>query len=246
VITTPNNLNSLHIREEDVRNESLMVVSKNTDLQDHLQAVHDALDHLIALLNESTNPGSDAHTVQLFAIRLFNIGASALKLGLSGYYQQAFQLMRDVLELVNLLDLFRADRSKIAEWRLADNKILKKHFSPASVRTALDSFPDYKGQKAGRDRQYAIFSEHAAHATYRGFNLVAPNNQPRIGPFFDEKLLQAFLEDLGRHLSHVSLAVSTLLDANESTTVLAAKAAYISSLRGYHDKYIKPVADGDN
>jgi len=234
------NLQSLHRHEEEIRDKSIAAIAASVALGHHLQAVHDALDHLVALQQADSAPGDDTHTAQLFAIRLFNIGASANKLGMSGYYQQAFQLLRDSLELVNLLDLFSANRSKIAEWRLADNKTLKKLFGPAAVRAALDTFPKYKDQKAGRDRLYATFSEHAAHATYRGFRLVAPGNSPRLGPFFDTKLLRALLEDLGRHLAHATLAVSTLVDNDVSSKVLLSKAEYLDRLRLYHDKYVKP------
>ena len=233
------NLASLHRHEEEIRRESLVSVETEVALADHLQAAHDALDQLIALQNAGSIPGDDVHTAQLFTIRLFNIGASTLKLGLSGYYQQAFQLLRDSLEIVNLLDLFRADHAKLAEWRLADNKVLKKKFGPAAVRSALDAHPQYKGQKAGRDRIYAMFSEHAAHATYRGFNLIAPGNSPRIGPFFDSKLLRALLEDLGKHLAHATLAVSTLFSKAEEPAVLASRSAYLVKLARYQGKYIK-------
>jgi hypothetical protein len=235
----PENLQSLHKHEEALRAESLASVAGDVALTDHLHAIHDALDQLVALQKVGSSPGDDAHTVQLFAIRLFNIGASALKLGLSGYYQQAFQLLRDSLEMVNLLDLFRADPAKIAQWRLADNKTLKKNFGPAAVRNALESLAQYKGQKPGRDKVYAMFSEHAAHVSYRGFKLVAPDNNPRLGPFFDTKLLRALLEDLAKHLAHATLAVSTLLGCGTDLAVLASSSAYVTKLAQYHEKYIK-------
>lgn len=237
----PENLHSLHRHEEEIRAKSLAAIASSATLSDHLQAIHDALDHLVALQQANSAPADDTHTVQLFAIRLFNTGGSANKLGLSGYYQQAFQLLRDSLELVNLLDLFRASPTKITEWRLADNRHLKKHFGPAAVRTALDEFSEYKGQKAGRERLYATLSEHAAHATYRGFVLVAPGNRPRLGPFFDNKLLQALLEDLGPHLAHATLAASLLIDDEVSSSVLLAKAEYLDRLRRYHDQYLRPT-----
>jgi hypothetical protein len=234
------NLHSLHRHEEALRAESLASVAANTALADHLQAVHDALDQLVILHQVGSTPGSDTHTIQLFAIRLFNIGASTLKLGLSGYYQQGFQLLRDSLEMLNLLDLFRANPSKVTQWRVADNKMLKKQFGPAAVRETLDSHPQYQGQKPGRNRLYSMFSEHAAHVTYRGFNLIAPGNSPRLGPFFDAKLLRALLEDLGRHLAHATLAVSILIDGTDEPVVLASRSAYLTKLTQYHEKYIRP------
>lgn len=238
-MTTPENLVRLHQHEERIRAEALGAIDEDAALSDHLQAVHDALDHLFALAKVPSEAGDDIHTLQLFALRLLNVGASALKLGLSGYYQQAFQVLRDSLEMVNLLDLFRTNRALIREWRVADNKRLKKDFGPAAVRSALDQNPQFKGQKAARERMYGLFSEHAAHVTYRGFQLLAPGNVPQIGCFFDAAVLQGLLEEMGRHLAHATLAVSLLIDEDLSLSTLQAKAAYLDTLRRYHDRYIK-------
>ncbi len=233
---SPDNLRTLHQHEESVRVDGLAAITADEALSDHLQAVHDALDHLTVLLQVESTPGSDLHTLQLFVIRLFNTGASVLKLGLSGYYQTAFQLLRDSLELVNLVDLFRADPTIVSQWKAADDKRLKKNFNPAAVRTALAAFPQYAGQDRGK--LYALFSGHAAHMTYKGFQLVAPGNSPTPGPFFESKLLRALLEDMGRHMSHATIALSTMFEKSD-LPVLLAKAAYIDGLNKYHQKYIK-------
>lgn len=234
--TTPDNLRYLHQHEESIRVGSLTAITADEALSDHLQAVHDALDHLMVLLQVESTPDSDSHTLQLFVIRLFNTGASALKLGLSGYYQTAFLLLRDSLELVNLVDLFRADPTKVSQWKTADDKKLKKDFSPVAVRKALALFPQYAGQN--RKNLYALFSRHAAHMTYKGFQLVAPGNSPTLGPFFESKLLRALLEDIGRHMSHATIALSTMFEKG-GLPVLVAKAAYIDGLGKYRQKYIK-------
>ena len=162
-----------------------------------------------------------------------------MKLGLSGYYQQSFQLLRDSLELVNLVDWFRAEPAKISEWRTADNKKLKREFGPAAVRSALETYPQYAGQKAGRDKVYALFSGLAVHATYKGFQLVAPGNAPKLGPFLDAPLLRALLDELGRHLSHATIGLSSTFSEDLDLPTLHAKAAYLTGLGVYHLKYIK-------
>lgn len=134
-------LEPVHEYEEVLRAHSLADIGANEALSDHLLAVNDALHHLGMLVHVETEPGSDLHTAQLFAIRLFNVGTGALKLGLSGYYQQAYQLLRDSLEMVNLIDLFRADRTKISQWRTADDKTLKTTFGVQGVRHALAALP---------------------------------------------------------------------------------------------------------
>lgn len=234
--TTPDNLCTLHQHEESIRTDSVTAITANEALSDHLQAVHDALDHLTVLLQVTSTPGSDTHTLQLFVIRLFNTGACALKIGLSGYYQTAFQIMRDSLELLNLVDLFRADPTMVSQWKAADDRKLKKDFSPAAVRKALGAFQQYSGQDRGK--LYALFSEYTTHMTYKGFQLVATGDSPSLGPFFELKLLRAFLEDLGRHISHATIALSTMFNKCE-LPVLEAKTAYIEGLNKYHLKYIK-------
>lgn len=236
VATTPDNLRNLHQQEEIVRVDNLTAIAADESLSDHLQAVHDAMGHLMALLQVESIPGSDIHTLQMFVIRLFNTAASSLKLGLSGYYQMAFLLLRDSLELVNLVDLFRADMSKVSKWKAANDKELKKNFSPVAVRNALAAFPQYAGQN--RQNKYAMISRHASHMTYNGFQLVAPGNSPTMGPFFELKLLRALLEDLGQHMSHATIALSTMFE-NGGLTVLIAKAVYIEELGKYQNKYIK-------
>jgi len=233
---TPDNLTRLHKQEDSIRAESLGAISNDEALADHLQALHDALDHLTVLMHVPSEPGARAHTVQLLGMRLFNCGSAALQLGLSGYYQVAFQTLRDSLELVNLVDLFRIDAEAIDRWKAADDKVLKDEFGPVKVRLRLEKHPDFKGQR--RDRVYATFSGYAAHPSYKGFQLISPENKPRLGPFFDGKLLLALLADLGKHVSHAALGVSTLLGTKDPH-LLRAKAAYLERLRGYHDKYLK-------
>jgi hypothetical protein len=169
-------------------------------------------------------------------MRLFNCGGAALQQGLSGYYQVAFQTLRDSLEMVNLVDLFRIDADAIDRWKAADDKALKNEFGPVKVRLRLEKHPDFEGQR--RDRLYATFSGYAAHPSYKGFQLISPSNKPRLGPFLDGSLLLALLADLGKHISHAALGVSTLLVTDE-LQLLRAKAAYLERLGGYHEKYLK-------
>lgn len=234
----PENLELLHTHEEQLRAESLGAIAADKALSDHLQMVHDALDYLTVLQQAPSTPGDDTHTLQLLGIRLFNTGATALKLGLSGYYQGAFIAMRDCFELVNLIDLFRSDNSQIARWKAADKQRLRKEFSPAAVRNALAACPAYAGQN--RQKIYGVFSGHATHVTYSGFQLIAPGNEPKLGPFFHLKFLRALLEEMGRHLAHAASAIGTMFDADGSLTALAAKAHFLAQLGQYHENYIKP------
>lgn len=61
-----------------------------------------------------------------------------LTLKYNGYYQISFSLQRDLIEVQFLLDLFRTYPQKIKDWKDADDKILRKEFSPAEIRDILD------------------------------------------------------------------------------------------------------------
>ena len=232
----PNNFVAVHAYEEEVRSRALNAIEADTSLSDHLQAIHDSLDHLLVLIRMESAPGSATHTLQLLAIRLLNNTTCVVKLGLSGYYQVGFQLIREMLELVNLVDLFSVEADKLERWRTADDKTLMEVFGPVKVRLALEKHKRFKGQR--RDGLYKTFSNYAAHPTYKGFQLIAPDNSPKIGGFFDVGLLSALLFEAGRHLSHATVALSSQFgDVNES--VLKSKEVYLDQVCRYREQYIR-------
>ena len=98
-----------------------------------------ALDHLVVLVGLDSTPGSDRHTLQLLGIRELNFVSSALKVGMSGYYQVAFALLRDLLETTNLVDLFLSDPKLVSVWKDGDKKTQDRLFKPVAVRMALET-----------------------------------------------------------------------------------------------------------
>jgi len=230
------NLTRLHFHEEELRQKSLAEVEASEPLTDHMKAVQSAMDHLHALLSQRTAPGTDEHAIQLICIRLFNVGATTLKLGLAGYYQASLHALRDAFEVVNLVDLFRIDRTALMRWRTADDRAHQKEFKPVTVRETLEKHPDFKDQM--RNPIYKTYSSFATHPTFKSFNLLMTEGQVQLGPFFDEAKLRAVLEDLGAHLSHAVLGVSTLFDKDSSFELLLAKSEFLASLQTYHQKHI--------
>ena len=77
-------------------------------------------------------------TLQYLGIRLFNAAGASIKLALSGYYQRAFDQVRDVIETYFLVDYLSTYPEKIDEWKLADKKKRISHFGPGIIRNALD------------------------------------------------------------------------------------------------------------
>lgn len=226
----PDNLVTLHQHEEAVRVEALGAITGDAHLSIQLQAVHDVIDHLTLLARLDSVPGTDRHTLQLVGIRAVNFLASALKAGLSGYFQVAFSLLRDLLETANLIDLFLTDTSLVAVWKTADKKTHNRLFKPVLVRQALEKHPQYVGQN--RQPKYQLLSNYASHPTYTGFALLSGDGSPKIGPFFDVKLLRALLEDMGQLGAHAALNLSMAIQTDE-VGALRAKSVFVEKLGKY-------------
>jgi hypothetical protein len=112
----PENLESLHGGEEQLRDKAIGVVAGDTRLKLHLVVVERAMD-LADILRQFETGDEDLKLAQLLGMRTFNAFGASLKLALSGYSQNSALIMRDVLETVFLLDLFRGDRTLIERWR---------------------------------------------------------------------------------------------------------------------------------
>ena len=190
---------------------------------------------------------SREHTLKLIGMRLLNNANSVLKLGLSGYYQTAAYLLRDKLEVVNLLDLFAVEPDQLETWRNADEQTVRNQFGAAKVRLAIEKYERFAGQR--RDGLYRMFSTYAAHPTYQGFRLISPGGTPQLGCFFSETLLGAVLIEEARHLSHAVLGLSGLLEGLPPE-IQAAQLRFAERLRGYFEKYLRqqgvasPAGDG--
>jgi hypothetical protein len=178
------NLTTLHGEEERLRKQTLAQIEANQELRDHYYIIQEAMNLIFALTHDHPNKDDDELTIQFLGIRLFNAAASSIKLALSGYYQNAFQHLRDILETYFLLDYLRSDPSKIPAWKVADKKRLIAEFGPRAIRAALDRRDGFKGGK--RKQTYDLISSHATHASYRGFRLTTRDNLGETGPFFNE------------------------------------------------------------
>ena len=194
------NLHTLHGEEEKLRERSLVVINQRADLRDHVAIVAEAMDVIWAFSHDHTRENEDELTLQFFGIRLFNAAAASIKLALSGYYQKAFDQVRDVIETGFLVDYLISHPSEIPVWRAADKKTRKNRFGPDAIRRALDKRDGYTGEK--RKMIYDLISEAASHPSFKGFALLASTdtNLGEMGPFFDETKLTAWLQELVKHL----------------------------------------------
>lgn len=195
--TLPENLNSLHSQEEQLRAKALELVADDAKLGLHL-AVTERTMNVCDMLRQFETEDEDLKVIQMLGMRMFNAFGASLKLALSGYIQNSALVLRDILETVFLLDLFGGDHSLIAKWRLADARVLRQDFSPAAVRKTLDSRYGHTTRK--REDLYKLFSELAGHPTMKSTWMMRPrrDGDAVVGPFIEKTSLHAVLSEMGR------------------------------------------------
>src|SRR5215510_14694402 len=161
----------------------------------------------------------------MLGIRLFNGAAAVLKLCLSGYYQTAALQARDLLETAFLLDLFTADAAVIAVWRADSNDA---RFRPVRVRMTLDDRDGFRERK--REQAYKLLCELAGHPNEKGFRLLTgkAGGDAYCGPFFDQALLPALMEELVKLLVQGAGAFTRFFDGANKAGI-AAKLAFIEA-----------------
>jgi hypothetical protein len=231
------NLDKLHEHEEQLRIESLALIAKRADLTDHWKLVEEAMNVIYAFANDHVHGSDDELTLQLLGIRLFNAAAVSIKLALSGYYQKAFVHVRDILETYFLVDHLRANPSDIQVWKNADKKRLSKEFSPRHIREKLDKRDRHSSGQ--RKAIYDLISEHASHATYRGFQLTTQGGLGRIGPFVDEEKLQAWLEEMAKRFGHAAIVLLSDFEGKDVRLDLTRK-HYLEVMNAWGAKYFGP------
>ena len=234
MMTLPENLTSLHVHEEEIRAGSLKIITSNDALRDHVSMIHGSLALIYALAHDHQNNNEDELTIQYLGLRLFNSGAASLKLGLSGYYQAAFALVRDVFETVALLDYLNTNRDQITVWKASDKKERITKFGPGPIRNKLNERDQLSGNK--RKEIYDLLSEYASHATAPGFQLLAPQGLAQIGPFLNEKYLRAWVEDMVKHVTHGATIFDRFFDDVE-VPLFAEKRVFLEQFKSWHKVY---------
>jgi hypothetical protein len=197
--------------------------------------IHGSMAIIYALAHDHANASDDELTIQYLGLRVFNSAASSLKLSLSGYYQSAFALVRDIFETVALLDYLHTNPNRIAVWKTSDRKQRIAEFGPGAIRNALNSRDQFSGNK--RKEAYDRLSEYASHATAPGFQLLAPEGLGRIGPFMSEKYLKAWLEEAVKFFAHGATIFMGHFPRVEPPLLLE-KAGFLDHANRWRDKYM--------
>ena len=194
----PENFDFLHRGQEHIRELSKAEIAGSDVLLRHFNAVAESLTAIDHFAKAYDHAGEDELTIQLLGVRLFNSAAGAVQSLMGGYYQNAVMLQRDLLEVSFLLDYFRSNRDRIAEWRGCTESARNKNFSAFKIRTALDDRDGFTERK--RAEHYALLCTLGAHASYQGFQLLQPNpgGDAHCGPYFSERALNAVVAELAK------------------------------------------------
>ncbi|MFN4158888.1 MAG: hypothetical protein ACK4GO_10875 [Gemmobacter sp.] len=193
----PKNLVTLHFQEEQLRSKATTLCAHNIDMQIHLEMIECTM-NIVDIFREHPTKDENLKTIQFLGIRIFNALGSSLKLALSGYLQNSALVMRDVLETIFLIDLFRSEPTLIETWRTADRKTIKENFTPVKVRIKLDSRDGFANKR--REEHYRLFSELAGHPNMKSTDMLRPKQEGDIvsGPFIEATSLHAVISELGQ------------------------------------------------
>lgn len=226
-------LAGLHRGEEFLRTKATEALSDN-QLSLHIEVIEHAM-NMADHLRQFDIEDEDLRLIQLLGMRAFNAFGAAVKLCLSGYYQNAALISRDILETAFLVDLFRGDRALIRRWRMADKKTRLKEFAPIKVRTLLDDRDGFMERK--RAAIYELFSELAGHATMQSIAMMRPKDMDaQIGPFFDATALEAVLSEMGRLAVQVGEHLDAFISGNRGQT-LAVRHGFATAKRRWIDHF---------
>ena len=223
------------VEEAPIVSEHDRIIALNSDLKDHLALVNASLDCLSRLPVAHIEEGEDELMTLRLTVRCFNSGAAALRLVRSGYFQPALTMVRDLIEVYFLLDLFSRDPGTLSEWRTMDDKERNKNFKPVRVRERLDALDGHKEKR--REQAYKMLSQHAAHVSPAGFSLISPEAMTQVGPFPDEGRLRAVMEELASHLGYATVIVCNLI-ISEDATVLKIKQVFLRVLEAWQRRYL--------
>lgn len=194
----PQNFDLLAAGEDKIRELSKTAIEASDDLSLHARMIERAMNMLDYMSKRHPHADEDDLVLQMLAARLFNSGSSAMRLMMSGYYQSAVMVMRDILETTFLLDYFHSNPGQIALWRGCDEKKRHREFGAMKVRVALDDRDGFTERK--REAAYNLLCQLGTHPTYAGFQMLQSkgSNLVNVGPFFEASSMDAVLSELAK------------------------------------------------
>ena len=148
-----------------------------------------------------------------------------------------------MIETYFLVDYLSTYPEKIDEWKRADKKKRISDFGPGVIRNALDKRDGYTSGQ--RKKIYDLISELASHASYSGISLTTtgPASMAQVGPFFDEKKLATWLQEIAMRLSHAAVILASNPEGSDLKLLMTCK-QYLEVVNKWWSKYrgMKPQA----
>jgi hypothetical protein len=215
-------------------NDAILVESEV--IADHCTIINATLALLSHFFNVRAANTADESSLMGLGARVYNSAAAALYLTRSGYYQTALMLLRDLIESTNLLDYFLTHKTDIVKWRTLPEKQRRKLFDPAPIRDALqarDQLP-----RDLRKEYYALLSECAVHATFRGVNVLAKDGKRMVGPFSDRQLVEGVLSFLPLLVTFGAQVFLRHFDDVEDAEYLRALVTYNGIFLAWQQKHL--------
>jgi hypothetical protein len=210
------------------------MIASDGELHDYVVMIDASLDFIYKMVIAQPHKDSEDLILLRLCIRCFNSGAASLRLIRCGYWQPAFALTRDLLETLFLLDLLSWDRNEAKRWHSVSEKERRDEFHPAKVRKRLDA---RDGCTEGKRRKaYDRLSGYAAHPTPESFSLISPDMMTQVGPFPNEKILRAALEELVMRLTNAA-AVTSCVVKTDAPTTKSLKMDFYTKLKHWSSKY---------
>jgi soluble cytochrome b562 len=194
----PQNFDLLASGEDQIRQLSKAAIEASEDLTLHATMIERAMNMLDHMSKRRPHSDEDELVLLMLAARLFNSGASSMKLLMGGYYQSTVMVTRDILETTFLLDYFHSNRDQIAVWRTCDEKKRSREFGAMKIRMALDDRDGFTERK--REAAYNLLCQLGTHPTYTGFQMLQAkgSNLTIVGPFFEPASLDAVLSEFAK------------------------------------------------
>lgn len=215
---TTKNLEIQRKNEDDLYDQSIRFLREDEAGKQYLELFELIGRTCISSTMQKSVTEEDELTVAFIGARLFRNGLVAYRSALTGYYQTAMALVRDLIEVQFLLDYFKSNQEKIEEWRNATNQERYRQFGPHQLYRLLDERDGFTEEK--RKKTYQRYCEYAAHVSFPGMQLLTDSEGViTLNPSFDSKKLLNTMIDIDRTFGHAVLTMTTIISATELTAM---------------------------
>jgi hypothetical protein len=173
------------------------------------------------------------HFWQRITGRIVTNSFASLRLAILGYYDESLALTRNLWEVANLLFLFATRRDLLETWRLADDAIRRKDFSPAKVRRTLEGM---NLRPIADKTRYGILCEVSVHlvpsVSPQMFN---EHERSTLGAKFQYEGLMCAINELAAAVAECAGCLSVFPDVENRRESLQQAAQVLLNVVGHID-----------